>query len=157
VDVNEVVRSCVDLMGAQFRDRGLDLRLDLSGGLVPVSGNPFALEEVLLNLLVNARDAVGESGRIRVRTGVTDVEGEPWVSLQVRDSGSGMAPEVMERAEEPFFTTKGPQAGTGLGLTISRSIVDRFGGTMDLASEVGRGTTVTVCLPPLARGQGLPP
>jgi PAS domain S-box-containing protein len=147
VDMNSVIQSCVDLVGAQLRAQGVELVCHLSEDLPRTSGNPFALEEVVLNLMLNARDALLEQdpARLEIRTDA----GGGRVRIRVADSGTGMTDEVLERAQEPFFTTKGPQEGTGLGLTISKSIVERFGGTLDIRSRASKGTTVTIRLPEL--------
>lgn len=161
VDANEVVRSATQLMGVQLASHGVELELALGGGLPPVLANPFSLEEVLLNLLINARDALesergGESApgpRIVIRTGRGRLGKGEAVRLQVADNGPGMEAETLEQALTPFFTTKGPEAGTGLGLPVSLAIVESFGGTLSLHSRCGEGTTVTVLLP-AARGSG---
>jgi histidine kinase len=154
VDVNEVVRTTVEGFGLQLRTRGIELTCEYADGLPTVRANPFSLEEVILNLLVNARDAVQDrmkddrrSNRVRLLTRVADEAGARRVLLEVADSGVGMSPEVLQKAFDPFFTTKAPQQGTGLGLSISRSIVEQFGGTLDIQSRRGGGATAVVSLP----------
>jgi PAS domain S-box-containing protein len=157
VDLNEVVGAGTGLLEAQLRSRKLRLVYDLEEGLPAVLANPFALEEVVLNLLTNARDAVEErlqqegraDRRVVVRTRAAEQEG---VSLEVEDRGCGIAPEVRERIFEPFFTTKELEKGTGLGLSISRSIVEELGGTLEIASRPGEGTTARVWLPAVRPG-----
>ena len=156
VAVNEVVNWAVETIGQQFRAHGLALECDLAEGLPSVLANPFSLEEVILNLLSNARDAVEERNaageppapaKIQVRT-LPDPEAPTRRALtEVADSGSGVPPEILDRVFDPFFTTKEPSKGTGLGLAISRSIVEQFGGTIHIESELGQGTTVTISLP----------
>ena len=151
VPVNEVVQSALDLLQVQFRSHGLELDAELGEELPLVQANPYSLEEVVLNLLSNARDATeerfgedaGSGERVEVRTGVED----GWVRIAVADSGVGIPSGVAERVFEPFFTTKDPDRGTGLGLSISKGIVEEFGGRLELASVEGEGTTVTICLP----------
>jgi two-component system NtrC family sensor kinase len=101
------------------------------------------LNQVFMNLLVNAGQAIKESGLIRIRTGA---EGA-WVWVEVGDNGSGIAPEHLSRIFEPFFTTKPVGSGTGLGLSLSYGIVNKHGGRIDVASELGKGTRFTVWLP----------
>jgi PAS domain S-box-containing protein len=152
VDLNEVVYAGTGLLEAQLRSRKLRLVYDLEKELSAVLANPFALEEVVLNLLTNARDAVEErlqqEGRadrcVRVRTRAAGAEG---VSLEVVDRGCGITPEVLEKVFDPFFTTKELEKGTGLGLSISRSIVEELGGIIEIASRPGEGTTARVWLP----------
>jgi len=158
VQVNEVVRSSMEMMGAQFRARGVGLECELAEGLPDISANPFAIEEVVLNLLTNARDAVEEKIRsgappphqVTVRTWAEDGPAARRVSIRVADSGVGIPPEMFKRVFEPFFTTKGPDRGMGLGLALSKSIVEAFKGTIEMESTEGKGTAATVSFP--ARG-----
>jgi PAS domain S-box-containing protein len=114
-------------------------------------------EQILLNLALNSRDAMPEGGRLDIRVETTepptDATGDqqgPWARLTVRDSGSGMSPGVIARALEPFFTTKEPSRGTGLGLSSVQTIVTAAGGRVELHSRPGAGTTVTLRLPLVA-------
>ena len=161
VDVNGVVDSAVDLLGAQFRSHGLELMCEHGRNLPKVLGNAYSLEEVLLNLLNNARDAVEEAvtdgssataARVWVSTAVGQVDGQDRVLIEVADTGTGIADDVLSRVFDPFFSTKDPNKGTGLGLAVSKSIVEEFGGQLHLASALGRGTRATIALPP-ADGQ----
>ena len=166
VSVNEVARSAMDLLMVQFQSRGMDLASDLAEGLPPVSVNPFSLEEVLLNLLVNARDAVEQrlgakphptdeaAGRVVLRTKSEGADDGRVVLIEVIDRGGGIPEAVLPRVFEPFFTTKGLDKGTGLGLPISKSIVEQFGGGIEILSIPGEGTTVTVRLPVTATEEG---
>jgi PAS domain S-box-containing protein len=139
---------------------GEDILLDveLAGSDAHVLGDRGQLEQVLLNLGINARDAMPGGGTLSIRVGEVDARGAaansrsgeregPYVVLTVRDTGCGMEPEVANRVFEPFFTTKEVGAGTGLGLAMVYGIVQRSGGSVELASEVGKGTTVTIFLP----------
>ena len=156
VEVDVVVRAATGMLGAQFLSRGLELECEFAEALPLVSANPFSLEEVVINLMLNARDAVEErletgsdSARPRVllRT-LLDREGPlEQVKIEVIDSGVGIPPDILPKVFDPFFTTKEPDKGTGLGLSISKSIVERFGGTIRIQSMPGRGTTVTISLP----------
>lgn len=121
------------------------------GQLPEVECMPSRLNQVFLNLLVNAGQAIRSNGTITISTGVD--EAEVWVCIA--DTGSGIAPENLNRIFDPFFTTKPVGQGTGLGLSISNSIVRKHGGRIDVESEVGKGTRFTVRLPladPLAPG-----
>lgn len=155
VKVNGVIASCVELVGTQFRIQGMDLEMDLADDLPVVSANPFSLEEVVLNLMTNARDAVEElmaagpdsGAKIVLRTRADIEDGRPWVKIEIADAGIGIPEDDLEKLFEPFFTTKEPDKGTGLGLAISQSIVEEWGGRIVVQSAVGRGTTMTVVLP----------
>jgi len=139
-----------------------EVRLDAAGR--HVHADPTHLEQILLNLLVNARDAVAGQGTIELSTSADEVS-TSWgwalqrVCLAVRDDGCGMSPEVLARATEALFTTKERSGGTGLGLSTIQVLARRMGGELVLESEPGRGTTVRVLLPaePVEVGEPLPP
>ena len=148
--VNDIVESSLSLLGTQLRARDIELTTVFGDELPAVYANPYSLEEVVLNLVTNARDAV--EGRQKSSDGrsiniSTDVDNEGSVRIRVSDNGGGIPAELQERVWEPFFTTKDPDRGTGLGLSICRSIVEESSGRLELESEVGRGTTVTIILP----------
>ena len=155
VNVNEVVDSSLGLVSAQLRQRGLELECDLAEDVPEVEANPFSLEEVILNLVTNARDSVEErlesdsdvDAVVTLRTLVEKRGSETWVKVEVTDRGVGIAAEHLDRVFDPFYTTKSPDKGTGLGLSISRSIVEKSGGTIEIRSEPGGSTTATVSLP----------
>jgi CheY-like chemotaxis protein len=109
-------------------------------------------EQLVVNLVVNARDALPDGGRVRITTSLDD--DTDCVRLEVADNGTGMSPEVCARAFDPFFTTKGAGRGTGLGLATVQSIVTDLGGTIAIDSTLGVGTRVIVCLP---TADGAPP
>ncbi|GAB3460309.1 hypothetical protein GCM10027321_19610 [Massilia terrae] len=136
---------------------GVELRHTVQPGLWNTLVDPNQLENVLLNLVINARDAIEGRGSITIALSNADLDGDAlpdpemapgqYVLATVSDTGRGMAPEVMERAFEPFFTTKPEGKGTGLGLSMAHGFVKQSGGHIQLASEVGRGTTVSIYLP----------
>jgi signal transduction histidine kinase/CheY-like chemotaxis protein len=119
-----------------------------AGGVPPVDVSPAAFEQIFLNLILNARDAIPRAGKIQLRTSTA----KNGVHVEVIDDGIGMTPEVRARIFEPFFTTKG-ERGTGLGLATVWSIVHGVGGVVDVESEPGRGTSFRVTLP-IAKVQG---
>lgn len=123
-----------------------------------ISADPLQLEQVMMNLIVNARDAIAEGGRIAIETTNHDsTEGDTWqdshrtsgkcVKLTISDSGAGMSQEVKSRLFEPFFTTKGVGEGTGLGLSTCYGIVEQIGGFIEFESELGQGTTFKIHIP----------
>ncbi len=147
VDVNHVVEETLLLVDREISKHGITLTRRLSPGLPLVRGDGNALQQVVLNLLTNARDALPEGGEIVVETAA--VRGRPGsVRVRVRDSGPGIPPEMIPRIFDPFFTTK--SNGTGLGLSISHGIVRDHGGTLDVESQPGRGTTFVITFPGLA-------
>ena len=124
------------------------LAVTVRHGTSPVMADPRRLEAALINLVVNARDAMPHGGAISLDIGNASGAGNAaQVAFAVRDSGCGMSAEVLARATEPFFTTKGQGAGTGLGLAMVRSLADRSGGTLRLESRSGAGTLATLSLP----------
>ena len=154
-DVNEVVREGVSMI-ERLMPETIEVRSRFAEGSLPVRAESGQLNQVLLNLAINARDAMGEGGVLEVETRVVDgdaVEGgrgegiERVVVISVADSGCGMPPEVRARAFEPFFTTKEVGSGTGLGLATVYGIVRQAGGFVGIESEEGRGTRIQVVLP----------
>jgi PAS domain S-box-containing protein len=154
VSPNQVVQSSLDLLGAQLRDHGLELEIDLAENLPCVRANPYSLEEVVINLIINARDAMEErlhaerevpSPHLRISTRLDNGD-QQRVVIEVTDWGLGISKELIDRIFDPFFTTKGPNGGTGLGLSIARAIVEEFGGTLDIRSTSGEGTVATVAI-----------
>lgn len=147
VDLNEVVRRSLDLVWAYLKITGIRVELDLARGLLPVSGDADRLQQVAINLLKNAADAMPKGGVLSCTTwGDHDL-----VSLAVADTGTGIPPETLGQVFDPFFTTKAPGQGTGLGLSISYGIVRDHGGRIEVQSEPERGSVFTVHLPCLRR------
>jgi two-component system, cell cycle sensor histidine kinase and response regulator CckA len=146
--VNEVVASTENLLRRLVGEQ-IELVTLLGAGLGKVLADQAQLRQVLLNLVLNARDAMPHGGRITVRTEATDFPGgrQPSVSLSVEDTGCGMDAATRARLFEPFFTTKQPGRGTGLGLATVRRIVDESRGVIQVASEPGHGSRIEVFLP----------
>jgi signal transduction histidine kinase len=141
VDLNHVVREALLLVERQFGTDGVSLRVFLAEPLPKVLGDADALEQVVLNVVANAGQAVGEGGEIVVKT----IRDGARVRLVVSDDGPGIPPDVLPKIFDPFFTTK-PQ-GTGLGLSITYGIVRDHHGTVDVESAPGAGTTFTLTFP----------
>lgn len=136
----------------------IEIESAVAGGLWNTSVDPHQLENVILNLAINARDAMPNGGKLTLELAnatlddgyvatVPDVSAGQYVMLAVTDTGTGMSPEVMERAFDPFFTTKRKGQGTGLGLSMAYGFVKQSGGHIRLYSEIGHGTTVRIYLP----------
>ncbi len=145
-DLNEVVSDTLALLRYQLQQEKVELAVETSE-VPPIQGNPSQLQQVLTNLLINARDAVNmpaaRSKRVRVRTWRGDRE----AFLSVEDDGPGVPPDVVPRLFEPFFTTKPVGKGTGLGLSVSHQIVAQHGGTLEYAEALGAGARFLVRLP----------
>ncbi|ARN22429.1 PAS domain-containing hybrid sensor histidine kinase/response regulator [Piscinibacter gummiphilus] len=138
VDLNQVVRGAAEMLGYAYRSSGVDLALALDPALPEFSGDPDQLCQVVLNLLVNAQHAVSMAPAPRVVRVSTASDG-PTVRLQVDDSGPGVPPDVAARLFEPFFTTKAEGVGTGLGLSVSRSVAREHGGDLVLGDPSALG------------------
>ena len=152
LDLNAVVRGSERLL-RRVLGEDVEIRTSLSRDLWPVLGDPGQFEQVIVNLAVNARDAMPRGGTMTLETlnigaasSIPAPAGE-WVLLRVRDTGVGMSAEVKANAFEPFFTTKQPGQGTGLGLATVHGIVTQAGGQVHVASEPGRGTGFEIWLP----------
>ncbi len=155
VDANAVVTRMRDLLGRSLGGL-VSIETDLTSDPWPALTDPVQLESIVLNLAINARDAMPEGGRVRIATRnvpraagtlPADLERRDYVLLTVEDEGIGMPPEVLAKAFEPFFTTKDIGKGSGLGLAQVHGVVQQFGGTARLRSTVGIGTVVEVFLP----------
>ncbi len=147
VDLNAVVRQSEKLLGRVLGE-DVELRTQLQPGLWSLMGDLGQIEQVIMNLAVNARDAMPEGGTLSVETANVRLEGgTEWVRLTVRDTGTGIPHEVREHLFEPFFTTKAPGKGTGLGLATVYGIVQQAGGHVHFQSELGRGTAFELSFP----------
>jgi two-component system, NtrC family, sensor kinase len=140
-DLNQVIRDTLSLVEHQFKTVQIEVEIDLAENLPPIHGNPGKLQQVFLNLLLNAKDAMPAGGRLRVATLANG-----HVEASVTDSGSGIAPEHLKRIYDPFFTTKttprpGDRRGTGLGLSVTYGIIQEHAGKIHVESAVGAGTT----------------
>jgi PAS domain S-box-containing protein len=148
MDLNQVVRDSLAITRPRWEEKkvkgGVPLQLELELGPVPVvMGRPAELNEVITNLVLNAIDAMPKGGTLRIRTRLGD---HRHAVITVADTGMGMSEEVRKKVFDPFFTTKGEE-GTGLGLSVSHSIVERHGGDLKVDSRPGEGTTFTITLP----------
>ena len=148
VQIQKLVDEVLLVLARDPQKDGIALRVQIQPNLV-VRADPVQLEQVMLNLLINARQAMlGKGGSLTIKAHRSEDE----VRIQVIDTGPGILPSLMPRIFEPFFTTKdttrrGESKGTGLGLAICREIIEHHGGRIEVASEVGKGTTFTIYLP----------
>lgn len=149
LDVKSVIDEIAELLGRSLGEH-VELVANVAPGTRPILFDPGLLQQVLLNLAVNARYALKDGGTLTI-----DAEdvfqpnlGRDYVRIRVSDTGIGMTPDTLSRVFEPFFTTKPRDEGTGLGLSSAYGIITGAGGTIDIESEPGQGTTVTITLPP---------
>jgi PAS domain S-box-containing protein len=155
-DVNRLVTGMEDLV-RRTAGPGIELEVVAAGGLWPTLVDPNQLENALLNLCINARDAMPDGGRLTIETGnrwldaraakERDLDPGQYVSLCVSDTGTGMTPEVIAKAFDPFFTTKPLGVGTGLGLSMIYGFARQSGGQVRIYSEIGDGTLICIYLP----------
>jgi two-component system NtrC family sensor kinase len=145
LDINLSIQGAVSLVSAQIEPHVAQLVVELTPGLPMIEASEEHLGDVWINLLINARDAVDNSGKgvIKVTTGLS-AEGDA-IEVTVQDNGSGIAAEHLERIFDPFFTTK--DHGTGLGLSLCHDVVTQHGGSIKVESKAGQGATFTVILP----------
>jgi PAS domain S-box-containing protein len=148
MDVGQEVTRAVELVHHHLRKRQVDVVQDLNADTPHIYADRQKLRQVFLNLLTNACDAMRTGGTLTLRSSRTTLEGGvPAVAIEFTDTGIGIPAEYLERVMDPFFTTKGEGQGTGLGLAICRRIVQEHQGTIQIHSEVDKGTTVRIVLP----------
>jgi PAS domain S-box-containing protein len=156
LDLNEMLQSILNLTEHQIAKGQISVQTDFASGLPPIPGDANQLEQAFLNIVINAWHAMPDGGRLTLGTRAVPASerhrrvgraAQAGVEVVIRDTGTGIAPEHIERIFDPFFSTKGVGKGTGLGLAISRRIVEDHHGGIEVNSAVGRGTTFTIWLP----------
>jgi two-component system NtrC family sensor kinase len=143
-DLNTIVDRSLRLLVHQMQMNGIELHQQFAESLPSLQCDPGQIEQVLVALIINAIDAMPRGGNLWLST---RSQGAKELSFEVKDDGSGISPEILERMFEPFLTTKESGKGVGLGLAVSQNIIERHRGRIDVQSEVGKGTTFTVSLP----------
>jgi len=145
VDLNRLISETLAFLENEAHFRSIDIKTEFCADLPATVSDSSQLQQVFLNILNNAIDAVGKSGEINIKTGVSATERELYASIS--DSGPGIPKELMNKIFDPFFSTKEYGMGTGLGLAISYSIIEKLGGRINAFSEAGQGATFTIYLP----------
>jgi signal transduction histidine kinase len=153
VSLNRVIQETLSLLEHQLQKSGIQVKTDLDPGLRPVHGNAGQLQQVFLNLILNARDAMSAGGSLEVRTW-SDGSGA-WA--EVADTGHGIAPEHLHRIYDPFFTTKAARKGTGLGLSVTYGIIQEHGGSIEVFNRPGGGASFRLELPLAVPGSARKP
>ncbi len=166
ININGLIRDFSDMLRSLLTE-GIELELSLCPDPPNIRADPYQIEQVVMNLAANARDAMSGRGRLTIRTEPVrldkdaaarlDMEEGGYLLLSVSDTGTGIPEEVKARIFEPFFTTKGPGKGTGLGLASAYGIVRQHRGAIEVETEVGRGSTFRVYLPASPRSEGVQP
>lgn len=163
VDVKQVVEDCVSLLSSQKVLEGIEVNLELRDGLPPITADRDRLQQVMVNLVLNAADAMPGGGRLIINANCklqiakckqeNDSEGaflqpeSKFIEINVSDTGKGVSRDDLSKIFDPFYTTKEPGKGTGLGLAICQMIIESFGGSIGLESKAGEGTRVRILLP----------
>jgi signal transduction histidine kinase len=153
VNLNRVIQETLSLLEHQLQKSGIQVKTDLDPGLRPVHGNAGQLQQVFLNLILNARDAMSAGGSLEVRTW-SDGSG---ARAEVADTGHGIAPEHLHRIYDPFFTTKAVRKGTGLGLSVTYGIIQEHGGSIEVSNRPGGGASFRLELPLAVPGSARKP
>ncbi len=143
VDVNSTIRQTIGLLTNYARINNIGIKTDFAADLPVIASDQSQLQQVFLNIISNAIDAIGKDGLIDIKSRRTD----SLIIVDIKDTGPGIAPDKQKRVFDPFFTTKEPGKGTGLGLWVSYSIMEKMGGSISFESEVGKGTTFMVKIP----------
>jgi signal transduction histidine kinase len=163
LQVRHVLREVIELAEATF-PKSIRVESDLPGDLWPVQGSPTQIHQIFLNLCVNARDAMPEGGKLTLTAAnrsldaaaaaeIADARPGDFLAVEVRDTGTGIPPEILAQIWEPFFTTKGEGKGTGLGLSTVRGILHQHAGFVSVQTRAGHGTAFTVYLPAAVDGE----
>lgn len=143
VDINNLVEGVLSLINYAIKKNGIKLKKEFTESLPQLMADQHKMGQVVMNILLNAVQAIKGKGQIRVKT----FKENGWCCIEVMDNGNGIPPDILPRIFDPFFTTKDVGKGTGLGLAVSRGIVEIHSGRIDVKSELGKGTTFTVKLP----------
>jgi two-component system, NtrC family, sensor kinase len=144
VSMNEIVQKTLPLLKTLISQYEIDINLTDDKNTVAVE--PHLMQQVVFNIINNAAQAMGDSGKLEIRTEIIR-DGGTFVALSVKDTGAGIPAEIKNQIFDFFFTTKSQGQGTGLGLSISKNIVDRFNGRIDVKSDIGKGSVFTILLP----------
>ncbi len=143
IELNRVIQETISLLEHQLSKAGIQVNLKLHSDIATIDGNFGKMQQVFLNLFLNARDAMEPGGVLTVATS----QGEKFVNVEVMDTGHGIAPEHLSRIYDPFFTTKGARKGTGLGLSVTYGIIHEHGGTIEVFPRTSGGSHFHLELP----------
>ncbi|MGD0879682.1 MAG: GAF domain-containing protein [Anaerolineales bacterium] len=146
-DLNEIIMDVLALVNHLLRMSGIQLFTDLTDGIPWISVDRNQIKQVLLNLVHNALHAMPTGGELHISTSLKQRNQHEWLAISLTDTGTGISPENLERVFEPFFTTRSKDGGTGLGLSVTYGIITDHGGSIDVESQVGKGSTFTVWFP----------
>jgi two-component system, NtrC family, sensor kinase len=143
ININELTDEAVDLVKKEAKNKDIEVTTKIDPSAATIWNDPYKLRQILINLITNAVHATGTGGKISI---ILEDKGDD-VALTVRDTGQGIPRENLKKIFEPFFSTKPPGEGTGLGLFVCRSIIEKLGGKMEVESKIGHGTSFCIILP----------
>jgi CheY-like chemotaxis protein len=157
IDINNIVKETINLIQETF-DRSIEITSHLHDKSLFIEGDINQIQQVIMNICVNARDAMPDGGQLTIDTGIRGITNEysqahleakegDYVNLRISDTGTGIDENILGRVFDPFFTTKGPGEGTGLGLSVVYGVVKNHGGYIDTRSTIGKGTTFDIFFP----------
>lgn len=147
VEINSLLEKTISIIEPEIKLENIKLLTRFENGLPEIMANSDELRQVFLNLIMNARDAMPEGGKLTISTRRIEKQGNPFVSIKFKDTGEGISVKNLNSVFDPFFTTKKEGKGTGLGLSISHGIIENHGGEISVNSKEGKGTTFTIDLP----------
>jgi len=147
IDINIVINESLLLLRKQLENHNVKVETTLDENLPKAFANASQMQQVFVNMIANARDAMETKGcgTLTVKTAL--LKDDKYIEVFIKDTGCGMPKDVIKKLAEPFFTTKGPEKGTGLGTSISFSIIEDHNGNIDISSKVGSGTTIKITIP----------
>jgi len=148
-DINQVIESAISMIQQKFSKLNIPIQTQFNKNLPLLSGNPFKYEQVVLNLLSNAKDALNEKNdkTCTKQVKISTYQEENELVFEIQDNGIGMDSHLLTKIKQPFFTTKALGKGTGLGLSISQNIINEMNGKIRIESEKSIGTVIRVCIP----------
>ncbi|MBF0517368.1 MAG: hypothetical protein HQK97_09685 [Nitrospirae bacterium] len=148
LNINPVIEDPFKLLDQQLKNIGIKITKTLAPGLPQIRGDVIRLEQVLINLITNARNAMADDKKTDKRLTITTLpEDDAGIAILIEDTGAGIPEAIKDKIFQPFFTTNAPGKGTGLGLSVSKKIIEEHGGTISVESEAGKGTTFRITLP----------
>jgi two-component system NtrC family sensor kinase len=153
ININDLIESTVSMVANQAKFHNVKMNLEMKDGLPKVYVDPNQIQQVFINMLTNATDAMDNKGAITIVTQTTTMEDQQFVEVEFADTGYGIIPDHMGKIFEPFFTTKPVGMGTGLGLPVSYGIIKKHGGDILVRSAIGKGTSFRILLPAAAPGE----
>ncbi len=142
-----LIRETVEMFEHEFRPRNIEIEFDLDYNVSMIRGESHHIQQVLVILLTNSRDAMPDGGRITIKSNDITIDGKIWRKVSISDTGKGIPEPIKSKIFDPFFTTKSEDEGTGLGLSVLHGIMENHNGTVQVESVVGKGTTFVICLP----------